>query len=51
MRQERDRRPRTPQEFLNKRNTTIRVRLGQTVAFEKLERSGYDLGVGRAEVP
>ncbi len=31
-----------PQEFLNKRNTTIRVRLGQTVAFEKLARFAED---------
>ncbi len=31
-----------PQEFLNKRNTTIRVRLGKTVAFEKLARFSGD---------
>lgn len=31
-----------PQEFLNKRNTTICVRLGKTVAFEKLARFAED---------
>jgi putative hemolysin len=31
-----------PQEFLNKRNTTIQVRLGKPVAFEKLERFADD---------
>ncbi|TAN37017.1 MAG: lysophospholipid acyltransferase family protein [Verrucomicrobia bacterium] len=31
-----------PQEFLNKRNTTIRVRLGKPVAFDKLARFAED---------
>jgi putative hemolysin len=31
-----------PQEFLNKRNATIRVRLGKSVAFEKLARFADD---------
>ena len=31
-----------PQELLNKRNTTIRIRLGKALAFEKLARFGDD---------